>query len=126
MNLTVGGGNGWYILNCNSEIQTIKSKKANKRKEWLRENDPEWVKRSNENLSLSILNTYKSGRIPHPPDCTGRIHTESTKLKMRAKAKTRLPSQNSQYETRWISNSIEAKKITKNDTIPDGWHLGRK
>ena len=126
MNLTVGGGNGWYILNCNSEIQKVKSKKANERKEWLRKNDPEWVKRSNKNLSLSILNTYKSGRIPNPPDWNGRTHKEETKLKMQARAKQRLPSQNSQFGTRWITNGTEVKKIHKDESIPENWKLGRK
>lgn len=33
---------------------------------------------------------------------------------------------NSQFETMWITNGIENKKIRKEDPIPEGWSKGRK
>lgn len=30
------------------------------------------------------------------------------------------------YGTMWITNGIINKKMKKNDSIPDGWHKGRK
>ena len=32
---------------------------------------------------------------------------------------------NSQYNTCWITNEIENKKMMKCDELPDGWHYGR-
>lgn len=33
---------------------------------------------------------------------------------------------NSQFGTCWITNGKENKKIKKEETIPNGWKLGRK
>jgi hypothetical protein len=33
---------------------------------------------------------------------------------------------NSQYNTMWITNGTENKKIKKEDFIPEGWERGRK
>jgi len=33
---------------------------------------------------------------------------------------------NSQFNTCWITNGIDNKKIYKNDIIPNGYKLGRK
>ena len=32
---------------------------------------------------------------------------------------------NSQFGTRWITNNVENKKITRDSIVPDGWRLGR-
>ncbi len=53
-------------------------------------------------------------------------HSEETKQLMREKANQRVGNKNSQYGTCWITNELENKKIRKGESIPDGWHLGRK
>jgi hypothetical protein len=54
----------------------------------------------------------------------GKVHSEETKLKMR-KPKN-IGKRNSQYGSMWITNESENKKISKIDSIPEGWRLGRK
>jgi len=129
MNLTYGGNGNWAYLNSNSDIQRNKCKKANIKMKWLRENDPEWVKHKSLCISIGNKLTYNNGRIPNPPDWTGKKHTKITKLKMHnthEQNKHQQGEKNSQYGTRWITNGKENKKIHKDNTIPDGWKLGRK
>ena len=33
---------------------------------------------------------------------------------------------NSQYGSRWITNGIESRKVSKSDSLPEGWIPGRK
>lgn len=54
----------------------------------------------------------------------GRTHTEETKAKMR-KSKG-VGKDNSQYGTMWINNGREARKIQRDQSIPEGWQKGRK
>ena len=42
------------------------------------------------------------------------------------KIKHQQGERNSQYGSMWITNGIKNKKISKNDTIPNGWKKGRK
>lgn len=58
-----------------------------------------------------------------------RNHTEETKRKIGLKNSIhQVGSSNSQYGTMWIYNisTFENKKISKDQTIPDGWVKGRK
>jgi hypothetical protein len=54
----------------------------------------------------------------------GKSHSEETKVKMR-KPKNK-GENNSQFGSCWITNEVESKKISKTDSIPEGWRLGRK
>jgi group I intron endonuclease len=56
----------------------------------------------------------------------GKKHTEESRIKMSEKAKLRTNDKNSQFGTCWITNGKENKKIHRDDSIPDGWKLGRK
>jgi hypothetical protein len=47
------------------------------------------------------------------------------KRKYVAICKQRVGEKNGQYGTRWITNGIDAKKIKKTDTIPEGYVEGR-
>jgi len=56
----------------------------------------------------------------------GRKHKEETKKKIgEINSKKQKGKNNSQFGTRWITNGIENKKIKTQDSIPDGWRLGR-
>lgn len=35
-------------------------------------------------------------------------------------------NKNSQFGTMWITNEVDNKKINKSDSIPSGWHKGRR
>jgi group I intron endonuclease len=59
----------------------------------------------------------------------GMTHTDATKAKMsNSKRVTSKGERNSQYGTRWIHSTElkTSKKISKEDTIPEGWNVGRK
>lgn len=68
---------------------------------------------------------HLDGRVKHNT-FTNKNHSESSKQKISEKAKQRIGKKNSQFGTCWITNGTENKKISKDDLIPDGWHLGRK
>ena len=59
----------------------------------------------------------------------GKKHSVETKKKISEKSSKRQSGcGNSQFGTMWIHNSIlqQNKKISKTETIPEGWVLGRK
>ena len=59
----------------------------------------------------------------------GKSHSAETKKKMSSTNKERgnhIGEKNSQFGSMWISNGLEAKKIKNTDSIPEGWHRGRK
>ncbi|UGO53297.1 putative homing nuclease [Klebsiella phage vB_KaeM_Nispero] len=57
----------------------------------------------------------------------GKTHSSETKRKISDKLKlAQSGSKNSQFGTMWINNGIEAKKISKDSPIPEGWYKGRK
>ena len=53
-------------------------------------------------------------------------HNRKTKSKIREKAKEKIGDINSQFGTCWITNGSSNMKINKNESIPEGWSLGRK
>ena len=58
----------------------------------------------------------------------GMKHTQSSKDKIGiANSKRQKGKKNSQYGTRWIFNPINKKnkKIPKDQSVPQGWKLGR-
>ena len=57
----------------------------------------------------------------------GKKHSEESKRKIgESNSAKQKGSNNSQYGKCWITNETESKKINKDDTIPEGWRLGRK
>jgi hypothetical protein len=124
MNLQSGGMGGFSI-----EQQKYNAIKSNKKQRWLRENDINWANKTAEHISKGNILAYQNGRIPNPPDWTGRKHKEESKQKMKKTFQSiqhQQGNKNSQYGTYWITNGKENKKIQKENIIPDGWKLGRK
>ena len=70
-----------------------------------------------------LKESHMAGKIRYNT-MLGKQHSEETKNRMR-KSKNR-GFNNSQYNTIWITNGIECKKIKKNSDIPNGWYKGRK
>jgi group I intron endonuclease len=57
---------------------------------------------------------------------TGLIATEETKMKMSLALKGKYVGEKSKgYGTKWISNGIEEKQISKSENLPAGWQYGR-
>ena len=56
----------------------------------------------------------------------GRKHKDESKQKIGLANSIRQKGKNnSQFNTCWITNGVENKKIKKEEIIPDGWKLGR-
>jgi hypothetical protein len=82
-------------------------------------------------LWWTFLNLFEIQKNEYPLikdryDFTGKIHTEETKKKIgEVNSKKQKGNGNSQFETRWIANGNENKKIKKEEIIPIGWKFGR-
>jgi len=122
MNLMIGGEGGFI----SEENQRARSSAGGKAFANRLENDLEFRKMHADRNSAICKELHAKG-IMKAPDWTGRKHSDETILKMKKSAKGRgTGSANSQFGKCWITNEIESKKITKGDTIPEGWRLGRK
>jgi hypothetical protein len=134
MNLTLGGYCGWDYLNSNSELQRKKGAKANKKMEWLRKNDKEWVKSKSKKQSNALKQQYINGVRKKGAfyDWSGKKHVEETKRKIgEANSKHQQGSKNSQFGTCWIFNDetkqcIKIKNTEINFYLINGWTKGRK
>jgi len=135
MNLAVGGqGEGsWQKINQNSELQRQKNKKGQIKQEWLRKNDPEWVKHKSEKISAGNKLAFLEGRkVNTLPDWTGKKHTEESKRKMSASQKGKhVGEKNSQYGTKWswIHKDGIVRKVKYEDResyLENGWKNGIK
>lgn len=54
----------------------------------------------------------------------GKKHTEDTKRKMKKPKNQGI--NNSQFNTCWITNGSDNRKISKTDPLPEGWYRGRR
>jgi hypothetical protein len=56
----------------------------------------------------------------------GKKHKEESKLKIGLNNSIKqLGEKNSQFETCWITNGVDNKKIKKSEKLPQGWEFGR-
>jgi hypothetical protein len=118
INLRVGGTGGF-----SHEQQIINSKKGNKRFIELMNND-EW--RNNQCKKQSIGQKEFLSKNGMNGYWDGKKHSNETIMLMKKVHKGKnCGENNSQYNTRWITNGNENKKIKTNDTIPIGWSFGR-
>lgn len=127
MNLKIGGAGGFL----NKETQQLATRNSIRNFKLKLEDPISWINHS-EGLKKSIqdrkLNgTYKPSKAP---DWTGKTHRQETKDKIgitnSVKQKGKL---NSQYDTCWIHNYKENKKIKREDLenyTSSGWTKGRK
>jgi group I intron endonuclease len=122
-NIRVGGegGDGFSEEGMNKLRQIGKT--AREQKSGIFSLTPEQKKASSLKGRTKVLEKYPQGTF------AGRRHTEEVKNKIRESALGKHDGEkNSQYGTRWIY-SLELKKsmkIPKTDSLPVGWHEGRK
>ena len=130
-NLKVGGFGGWDYINNNEELRIAKNKKARKNAnangalEKAKEaklkllKDPAYLKKVGKKISAA--NKGKPGHFK------GKNHLQESKEKMSLSSKGKtVGEKNSQYNTMWITNGHENKKVKKSSIIPFGWYRGRK
>ena len=122
MNLQYGGGGGFsgeeHKLKCLTKGRSVFKERI--------KTDKDLLERYQTNGRKLFLDCWKDGRFKQY-DWNGHHHNEETKAQIgKSNSVSQLGAKNSQYETRWITNGKENKKIAKGDLIPDGWKLGRK
>lgn len=130
-NLCVGGHGGFSYINRHNLGGNYKNKKKLdlKKLETARNVlkdlyiDNSW--KIQQSLKVSEgLNKYYQTNDGH---FLGKKHSEDSKKKISESRKnTGKGHENSQYNTMWITNGEENKKIKKYDLIPEGWYKGRK
>lgn len=118
MNLKPGGSGGF-----SSETHRIKAQVAGAKKV----NEIVWARDNHRKMhSDRMCNLWKNGVLTQTPWEKGKPHTEESKRKMsEAKKGKGTGKANSQFDTIWITNGTENKKIKKEEIIPIGWKKGR-
>jgi len=125
MNLVLGGEGGFISLEgCKRgglrsiKIHQFKYDTDEQYRNYINAKRREEInKRKNIGTFISWNNTYS---------WIGKHHTEKTKLKIgQTNSIKQKGNKNSQYDTCWITNGIENKKIKKIENVPNGWNLGR-
>ena len=116
MNL-VYGGSGGYISPEGCKKGGTNALKKNWQNNDFREKQ---IKKASEQAKKF----WTDGRFVYRDNWTGKNHTIETIEKMKGHDR-QVGEKNSQFGSCWITNEIENKKIKKNDTLPNGWKLGR-
>jgi len=129
MNLKVGGEGGFF----SEEQQKNRSSCAGKAYANKLKNNPEFRKILSKKRSKTQKENWKNGVYKNRKNVgfINKKHTEETKKMMgEIKRGNGVGENNSQYNTCWITNNVENKKIKKkdiskyvNDTL--NWKLGR-
>jgi hypothetical protein len=121
MNLKVGGIGGNLGMN-GEHLGGDKFKGAN-----LYWKIPENKEKLKKRVSENNKKLWKEGKMFYfKCDWTGRRHKEETKIKIGiSNSIKQMGEKNSQFETCWVTNGLENKKIKKNEPLPNGWRLGR-
>jgi len=87
--------------------------------------DSEYRDKISKVLRNNMKRNHKLGKIKYNT-FNGKKHNDDTKLKMSIVKKGKgLKSNNSQWGTKWITNGVESKKISKNEELPENWFYGR-
>ncbi|MFW6377072.1 MAG: hypothetical protein ACOCZ5_00355 [bacterium] len=116
LNLKVGGEGGF-----SHEHQVINSKRGNEKFIELMKDE---IWRENQRIKQSI--GLKRRYLSYCFHWNGKKHSDETKKKIgKINSLKQKGNNNSQYGTRWITNGIENKKISKNNIVPNGWKYGR-
>jgi len=124
MNLKIGGDGGFPIGFDEDTFHRMGGRKSGKIHAERIKNDPEYAKRHNMRWQEMVNNARLTKKCYY--DWTGKKHTADEKKKIGIKnSKTQLGVKNSQFNTCWITNGKENKKIQKESEIPIGWRLGR-
>jgi group I intron endonuclease len=125
-NIKLGGLGGFDHINSDEQLRTSKNKKArqvtnNSHQQKL----SEWGRKGGTNNFVKNginANFKESGKTSF----LGKTHSPEAKQKIAEQnSKIQKGSGNSQYGTMWITNGSCNKKISKLDSIPDGWYKGR-
>ncbi|UGO49506.1 seg-like homing endonuclease GIY-YIG family [Klebsiella phage vB_KaeM_Merci] len=137
-NLKIGGEGGFDYLNSSYwtlDKMTIRGRAGATAVCRKIKNDPEFKLKFSNKIKAGITPVIrkritegvKANIAKNGNPFLGKTHSSETKRKISDKLKlAQSGSKNSQFGTMWINNGIEAKKISKDSPIPEGWYKGRK
>lgn len=127
MNLKPGGSGGFS--SDTHKKNWVKAGSIAGRKQILKlMNDPIWKEKIRTERSNRWLNDdYRKHMLTISANAfKGKTHSLDTKIRIgKANSIKQTGSKNSQYGTRWITNGIINKKISKYDPLPNNWLYGR-
>lgn len=119
-NLKLGGFGGW------DHLKGIKQEFTQNRIDGHKCRSNKLKNRKNPSASKRMKQHHIEGKIKYDT-FTNKSHTKETKQKIGLKnSENQKGNKNSQFNTMWITNGVENKKIMNDDIIPEGWYKGRK
>lgn len=127
INLMVGGKGGFT-----DEQQKLNAVRGVEKQRLLRETNPEWVLNKSNNISKALIDVYQKGLRDkvYFYSWSGKKHSEESKKAIGKTNSTKQSgSNNSQYNTCWVTKNGLNRKIKKEDLedfMNQGWIKGRK
>ena len=130
-NLRRGGFGGFDYINKTKDEFYYKTRSNNGKayNSTNRQFTPNWIKYGKDNPLFGIkTRTNFANNEEIQKKATINAQSELAQQK-RKETLTRIGhaqgNKNSQFDTMWITNGVENKKIKKDTPLPDGWRLGR-
>ncbi len=124
MNLKPGGRGGFTREQSDAARVLANAARIKKLKE-----DPEFREKYRDSLRKATTKRWESGEIPFGGfhySWLGKKHKPETIEKMKQSAKGKQEKENnSQFNTKWITNGESSRKIGSAEDIPEGWKAGR-
>ncbi len=131
-NLKIGGEGGYDYINSLSKMKDVRIKNIKKAHDMLKEKmkNPEYASIWSERSSKKMKKLHNECKIKYDT-FTGKHHTDETKKKISEAQKNinRNGINNPCFGTCWIYNTVENKRIQKDDLplyLEQGWVKGRK
>ena len=134
-NIKPGGRGGWYNANSPDHIaQRIEritrddiGKATRERHVFLLKTDTDYASKFKDIFKRgSAVGRARTKELYPHGTFKGKSHSTETKMKIGAASSIHQSgSKNSQFGSMWITDRVSNKKISKHETIPEGWTKGR-
>jgi hypothetical protein len=118
-NICAGGKGGWGYINSTG----LRTKGHNEETNVKRSNTLKGKKPS-DNTITAVKKAHMDGKIKYD-NTKGKNISEEHKVKISIANSKMIGDKNSQYNTVWITNGKDNKKILTTLCIPEGWYIGR-
>lgn len=109
-----------HQFKCSQAAGLKHSERLKTDEEYRKKRSKQITESNNKRIQKGELKSWKENY-----DWTGKKHTTETLQKMKESKKGHgIGEQNSQYGTKWITNSEINSKIKKDEPLPEGWRYG--